>query len=231
MPRSQTEARKEIESVVVRLRPRVQRNYEGWRSRLQAARQPNSMRRVAELAAPWADAVEAEWRKAIPSGLWADHELDTSTQDRCTRSDGEHWPDDVLCGMSHEKGDVFHLVIEREADGTLAARTEFCRQIPKANLHCIPAYDRRDILTFEDLLAGAPCKVCGVPLLPIAGKTAAGSKQRWPAEQPCKINGDCRGASWRIANSPFAHCAATLPASSDRSRGNAAHRDTASSPD
>ena len=197
-----------ISEVSVRLSPTTRLNYRRWLKALGQSPTLLSGRRIEELSASWADALEKEWRNALPPGIWEDHET-APTQDMCVLSKKDQWPVEILCGMAHVNGDVFHLRIGPGERGGLIATPEFCRQLARPNVQCEPAYIG-ERLTYEEMLAGVACRACGQPVMPIPGSTKPGRRKRWPIDSHRKQL-DCRGGSWRVANSPFVHCARHCP--------------------
>ena len=200
--------RSPLETVAVPLSSNEAQAHAAWRERRRVLDVPAD--HVLRFATWYPSAIKRWMAKATEQGACRDE---------------DHWDDgrDNYCrhpevGLVHRTGDdrlIIHLEVEEEEAGVwLVAR--YCRA---AGLTFpAPKWTDKQRLSFEELVAGVPCRGCGRGFeggpewKPIAQRTAEEQAALDVEEATFKsLHPDCGGTRWSISGGGITHCSVCCP--------------------
>jgi hypothetical protein len=164
--------------------------------------------------ADWFDDARDAWIAAAEgTGLWTSSARpDVYSGRDCHSSDREH----TLGHVADADGTLFHLFAE-EAPRAVTLRGRYCRMsLPDRRLEHVWIDDQR--LTFEELLAGEPCRGCGRPFfggpewIPMA-RRASEQQAALDAEDAefRALHPDCTAMAWSVEGGGVQHCGRCCP--------------------
>jgi hypothetical protein len=194
--------------VAVPLNADETRDYSAWQERRQALGEPAS--RVLRFATWYPAALERWTDQAAALGVWIEDDCwDDGRNESCRRRD------DALAHRTGADRLVLHLVVEETDSGPgLVAR--YCRRASEPLPE--PRYSDEQRLTFEELVAGEPCRGCGRGFR--GGPEWKPVRERTPEEQAAhdveeaaflRLHPDCGAMRWTISGGGINHCSVCCP--------------------
>jgi hypothetical protein len=208
-PRSR---RSRLAAITVPIRGGDLRGYRAWSKRDASVGGPLSA--LAGFGEWFPRARDAWISEAVEAGLWtpSNHgSHDAKTYCRAAE------PDRVLGHVADADGTVFHLVVD-DAPRSVSLRAAYCRTtVADEVLDHTWTDDQR--LTYEDVVAGEPCRGCGRPLHG-GPELDVAVMHRTPEQQTAieteesafrSLHPDCKAMRWSIHGGGVLHCGRCCP--------------------
>ena len=196
-----------VEAIEVRLDPKAAAAYRAWAKRVAAL--PETPAQLLRFA-PWYEPAERTWlERAAAAEAWVPDEPDTMDRQYCRA------PAEALGHTRRADGRVLHLVASDDGEAVLL-RARYCRMATIFRIERRWTEEQR--LTWEELVAGQPCKGCGRSLFgtfehkPILQRTPAEAVLH-DAEEAAFVafHPDCRTTRWSYGSTGLTHCSACCP--------------------
>ncbi len=196
-----------VEGIEVRLDAGAAAAYRTWAARAAAlAETPAQLLRFA----PWYQPAERTWlERAAATGAWTPDEPDTMDRQYCRA------PAEALGHTRRADGLVLHLLAADDGDAVVL-HARYCRAATVFRIEQRWTEEQR--LTWEELVAGHPCKGCGRPVF--GSFEHKPTMQRTPDEAALHdaeeaaflaLHPDCRTTRWTYGSTGLTHCSACCP--------------------
>lgn len=188
------------------------RGFRAWAKRAAAVGEPLSA--VADYGDWFGRARDAWVAVATEKGMWTPSTH--SSHDARTYCHSKE-PDRLLGHVADADGTVFHLMVD-ESPGGVALRAAYCRTtVADEVLDHTWTNDQR--LTYEEVLAGEPCRGCGRPLyggpesdVPLIDRSPE-QQAAIDAEEASfrAIHPECKAMRWSVHGGGILHCGRCCP--------------------